>query len=99
MNDSLLTWDDFGDEAEPGVEYVWRHVELRMLVPRHDHFDQRKALVVNTMSSGWDGVPVQCQTCDNVAIDLAGFPWGLQRYGQPDRMIYCPHCDGGEDEG
>jgi hypothetical protein len=92
----LLTQETFADEAEPGIEYVWIEWKVRVLVNRADYED---ALHEDILISGSIGKPVDCDTCNKVAIDLTDFPHGLDKYGMHGSNVYCPHCDGGEDVG
>jgi hypothetical protein len=88
-------------------EVVCLEYTVRLFIPRKDMtgttlnggFRQYMDAVVDmdVLRRTPIGIAIPCNRCEWMAIDLTNYPHGLYQYGKKGELMYCPHCDGGED--
>ena len=90
------------DYLKPG-DYEWTEYTIRALsLPGQPLGQSIHEDVIRRIPLGRAG---RCKHCAMVTIEMKRtahwrYPWGQDRYGNkrhPDKMTYCPHCDGAED--
>jgi hypothetical protein len=84
------------DDLEPGHEYRWYELKIRVLVPKDQHPSGGWYHSDTTMTKPI-GSAGRCENCGKVTIETEGYPWGQEDYAYGSKTSYCPHCDGAED--